>query len=62
MGQVKSLLIDLNAEKPTRGKQAKAVQPERLSEENYSVCDRLVCDSLLSWEMNHEKLAEMASL
>ena len=44
-------LIDLEAEMLTGGKQAKAVQPERLSE---TASGSRGCDSLVSREMNLE--------
>lgn len=55
LGKAKSLLIDSNAAMPTRAKQAKAVQAERLSEET------LQGDAIVRSHdnMNCERSAEM---
>lgn len=51
--------MDLNAEMPTRGKQARgAVQPERLSPGTTAIGR---CDSPLSREVNRERAAEMTA-
>jgi len=60
LGEYKSLLIDSNAAMPTRAKQAKAVQAERLSKETLQ-CSNAGNDAIVRSHdnLNCERSAEM---